>query len=152
MRLNIRRDENREQFVREQGERYDIEVSPELTCYKAWCDTRLYSVIVSHDNIARDIRGRAILSGPDLRWHVSVAGELNLPIWKDFVAIVQEVRPGVMFCVPMPPRQFWLNVNPNVLHVWEIRDPSLESQWREEGMHVREGQRSGRFPGTGIPS
>ena len=65
----------------------------------------------------------------------------------DIVAIVQEVRPGVMFCVPMPPRQFWLNVNPNVLHVWEIRDDALTTQWREEARATHAGQRAGRFPG-----
>ena len=149
MKLKIERDSAREQFVIDQGERYGINAafdSESLRGYKAWCDTRAYSVIVSRDNIALDPRW------PDLRWHVSVAGESGVPRWADFVAIVQEVRPGIMFCVPMPPKQFWLNVNPNVLHVWEIRDDALTTQWREEGMATREGQRQGRFPGSPTPS
>jgi hypothetical protein len=143
MKLKLWADPERERFVREQGERYEIEVSPELACFKAWCDTRgPYSVIVSRDRIDREDEI------PDFRWHVSVAGESSVPLWKDFVAIVQEARPGVMFCVPMPPPQFWLNVNPYVLHVWETRDEALIRQWVDEGRHVRAGQRAGRFPGV----
>jgi hypothetical protein len=142
MKLKLQADPAREQFVRDQGERYEIEVSPELTCFRAWCDTRAYSVIVTRDRISHDDEI------PEIRWHVSVAGEDGVPRWADFVAIVQEVRPGVMFCVPMPPRQFWLNVNPNVLHVWETKDELMTRQWREEGLHVRAGQRAGRFPGV----
>jgi hypothetical protein len=101
------------------------------------------------DRLARQHRrGRR---DPDFRWHVSVAGESYLPKWADFVAIVQEVRPGVMFCVPMPPRQFWLNVNPYTLHVWELHDDALTSQWRDEARATREGQLSGRFPGRPEP-
>lgn len=147
MRLRIEPDPAREAFVVTQGKRYGIAPAyDELHAYKAFCDTRLYSVIVSHDNITNE---RQI---PDYRWHVSVAGESYLPKWADFVAIVQEVRPGVMFCVPMPPRQFWLNVNPNVLHVWEIRDEMLTRQWREEARATHAGQRAGRFPGRAEPS
>lgn len=148
MRLRVERDEAREVFVRGQADRYaiDMEGTEELTCYKAWCDTRAYTVIVSRDRIDRP--GQA----PDGRWHISVAGERAVPRWADFVAIAQKLRPGVMFCVPMPPRQFWLNVDPRVLHVWEIKDPALERQWREEGQLAQREQRSGRLPGSPSPT
>lgn len=146
MRLRIEPDPAREQFVLDQAKRYQIAVAyTELHAYKAFCDTRLYSVIASHDNVNPG-------GIPAYRWHVSVAGEQRLPKWADFVAIVQEVRPGVMFCVPMPPKQFWLNVNPYVLHVWEISDEMLERQWREEARQTHAGQRAGRFPGRAEPS
>ena len=59
MKLKIERDSAREQFVIDQGERYGINAafdSESLRGYKAWCDTRAYSVIVSRDNIALDPR------------------------------------------------------------------------------------------------
>jgi hypothetical protein len=147
MRLRIEHDPGREQFLIEQAERYQIAVAHDhLRGYKAWCDTRVYSVIASHDNIA------AADAIPDFRWHISAAGESYLPKWADFVAIVQQLRPGVMFCVPMPPRQFWLNVNPYTLHVWELHDDALTSQWRDEGRATHAGQRSGRFPGRPEPT
>jgi hypothetical protein len=137
----IERDEKRERFVREQSIRYGIAIANNMSAYRARCDTRSYSVIMSRDRIDAD-------GIPDFRWHISVAGESSVPRWADFVAIVHELRPGVMFCVPMPPPQFWLNVNPNTLHVWEIKDEALTSQWRDEGLATRAGQRSGRFPGS----
>lgn len=150
MKLKIEPDVARKQLVLDQSKRYGITPAFDLdtlSTYFAFCDTRgPYSVIASRDNIS------TIDEIPDLRWHVSVALSTGVPRWSDFVAIVQEVRPGVMFCVPMPPRQFWINVNPNTLHVWETKDERLERMWREEGMAVRDGQRQGRFPGSPTPS
>lgn len=147
MRLKIERDEARERFVAAQAERYHIDPTgcTELTAYTAWCDTRAHTVLMSRDSIER-------AGEPELRWHISVAGESGVPRWGDFVAIVQRLRPGVMFCVPMPPEQYWINVNERTLHVWEIKDPPLERQWREEGQTVQRGQRVGRFPGAPEPS
>lgn len=94
--------------------------------YRARFEGEDYSVIVTRDNIGR-------VGAPDYRWHVSVAGERSTPAWRAFVAIVQEVRPGVMFCVPMPPRSHWLNLNENVMHVHETKDAALTDQWKAEG-------------------
>lgn len=70
----------------------------------------------------------------DLRWHISVRGPKRVPTWQELVRAAHELRPGVVFCVPMPPRTWWLNVHEHVLHLWEIRDPNLENQWRSESL------------------
>jgi hypothetical protein len=71
--------------------------------------------------------------GPDMRWHISVVAEGRVPTWDEMVDAAHSLRPGVMFCIPMPPPSFWINEHEHVLHVWEIRDPNLEDQWRSEG-------------------
>jgi hypothetical protein len=68
----------------------------------------------------------------DLRWHISVRAKGRVPTWEEMVEATHALRPGVVFCVPMPPRTWWINVHPDVLHVWEIRDTNLINQWRSE--------------------
>jgi hypothetical protein len=85
-----------------------------------------HRVIVSRENYRPD-------GIPDWRWHVSVSGMGRLPDWRAFVALVHHVRPGVVFCVGVPPPNQWINVNPNVLHAFEIHDRTLTDQWRMEG-------------------
>ncbi len=68
----------------------------------------------------------------DLRWHISVRGPSRVPTWEELVRAAHELRPGVVFCVPMPPRTWWINVHEHVLHLWEVRDVNLETQWRSE--------------------
>lgn len=67
---------------------------------------------------------------PDYRWHISIGGPGRVPRWNEFVAVTHRLRPGVMFCMPLPPRSFWLNENEYVLHAWELRDENLEASWR----------------------
>lgn len=84
--------------------------------------------------IGREPVGHDQAALEDLRWHISVSGENAVPTWQQMVMAAHELRPGVVFCVPMPPRTWWINVQPNTLHLWEIRDTMLETQWRSEGM------------------
>jgi hypothetical protein len=32
----------------------------------------------------------------------------------------------------VPPRSWWINVHPHVLHLYEIKDMALTAQWRAE--------------------
>lgn len=79
----------------------------------------------------------------DLRWHISVSNEAHLqrghdvPCWRDFVAIVHQLRPGVPFVLGIPPRNLWMNKNPNVLHAYEVKDPALIEHWRINAEAVR---------------
>src|SRR4051812_13989326 len=68
----------------------------------------------------------------DPRWHISVRGPGRVPTWEEMVDAAHSLRPGVVFCVPVPPRTWWINVHEDVLHLWEIRDANLERQWRSE--------------------
>ena len=50
---------------------------------------------------------------------------------------VEPLARGFQARLGIPPRSFWLNVHPDVLHLWEIRDEALLAQWKAE----RQGQR-----------
>lgn len=102
--------------------RLDSDPKPRL--YEVRFQGHRYSVIVSRDHI----------EPANPRWHVSVAGERTIPPWEAFAAIVHEIRPGIVFCQPLPPPSQWLNVDSRVLHAWEVDDPPLAAQWRAEGL------------------
>lgn len=104
--------------------------STEIRSLRVHCDTRRYFVIVSRDPIER------AASIPNLRWHISVAGEDDTPCWRDLVAIAHEVRPGVCFVVGVPPLSWWMSVHPHCLHLWEVDDSNLTAQWMAERMGV----------------
>lgn len=82
---------------------------------------------------SREPLGLGVDGAPDMRWHVSVSAIGRVPSWAEFVAVVHHIRPGVMFTVPLPPPQFWLNINPFVLHAYEIHDATLIKAWRHAG-------------------
>jgi len=60
-----------------------------------------------------------------LRWHISLAAQGRVPTWAELAQSAHELRPGVFFVVMVPPRSMWMNVHPNVLHLWETADPAL---------------------------
>jgi hypothetical protein len=95
--------------------------------YYASFDGATYTVTVSREPI-HPAKGT-----PDFRWHISIAGMGDVPPWKALAAIGHAVRPGVAMCVPMPPRSQWMNYNPRVLHLYEVKDHNLTEQWRAEG-------------------
>jgi hypothetical protein len=87
--------------------------------------------------------GRSVLMGreslgrepdADVRWHLSVRAAGRVPTWGELVDTAHALRPGVPMAVGIPPRSWWLNVHPNVLHMWELRDEALIAQWRSESM------------------
>lgn len=69
---------------------------------------------------------------PEPRWHLSVVGQNDVPVWAHLVAIAHDLRPGVCFVVGVPPRIWWMNIHPHCLHLWETRDHELMEQWRAE--------------------
>jgi hypothetical protein len=105
--------------------------STNLLCAWARVDTRRYSLLVSRDPIQGGDR-----SVPDYRWHISMAGEDDVPRWRDLVAVAHEVRPGVCFVVGIPPKSHWMSVHPHCLHLWEVSDDNLTDQWMSERMGV----------------
>ena len=66
----------------------------------------------------------------ELRWHISVQAEGRVPDWAELVQTAHDLRPGVPFCVGVPPRSWWMNVHPNVLHLYELRDAPLLEAFR----------------------
>jgi hypothetical protein len=79
--------------------------------------------------------GREPLADEDWRWHISVRfGERHrngrIPTWGELVMTAHELRPGVVFVIGVPPRSWWMNVHPDVLHLYETHDDPLIDQYR----------------------
>jgi hypothetical protein len=134
------RDRRRVEVEGEPGATFEVEKSEEGVIApnggdRLWgtLNGNRYCVVVSRDPVGED----------DLRWHISVSAEAHLatghdvPTWREFVTIVHQLRPGIAFCVPVPPRNQWMNKNPNVLHVVETKDGALIADWRRQGEAVR---------------
>jgi hypothetical protein len=69
------------------------------------------------------------------RWHItvrhgSIGSHGRIPSWEELVATAHELRPGVVFVVGIPPRSWWINAHPHVVHLWETTDAHLIEQWR----------------------
>lgn len=73
----------------------------------------------------------------DLRWHISLRHEKRIPTWDELAACGHDLRPGVCFCIGVPPRSWWMNLHENVLHLWELRDQPIMAQWRAESQQGR---------------
>ena len=74
--------------------------------------------------------GREPVVDDDYRWHISISGPGRVPTWEELAATAHELRPGVPMAIGIPPRSWWMNVHPHVLHLWELRDEHLIAEWR----------------------
>lgn len=83
----------------------------------------LLAAIVTRDRLRGD---------PLPRWHISVSHRDRVPSWEELAAAAHALRPGVPLAVGVPPRSWWINVHPHVLHLWELRDEALIAAWRDE--------------------
>lgn len=95
---------------------------------RAWQNSNGLTALVSREPTGPDDRPR---------WHISVRyGDRGyngrVPTWDELVQTAHELRPGVPFVVGIPPRSWWMNVHPDVLHLWELFDEALLEQWRFE--------------------
>lgn len=73
-----------------------------------------------------------------LRWHISVSHATRFPTWEEIGAARDQLAPAeVCFCIPFPPRAWWLSIHPNCFHLWEIADRSLTDLWRADGEQAR---------------
>jgi hypothetical protein len=119
------------------------EVPASATYRKQWVAMFGTAVPVPREFHHRDGRtalmGREPYGPDDMRWHISVRhGEVNvdgrIPTWDEMVDTAHALRPGVPFVVGVPPRSWWMNVHPHVLHLIETKDQPLIARWREERM------------------
>lgn len=86
----------------------------------------------------RVIRSLDVYPGETLRWHLSVSTPVRLPSWEEMGRARDALMPADVFlCIQHPPREFWMNFHPNVLHMMELRDPGLIAQAVSEGMNAR---------------
>lgn len=73
----------------------------------------------------------------DLRWHISVSCERRDPTWEELKHIQNRLKPGIFFCVPMPPKEHWMSVHEHAFHLEEVKDPASIAQWKREGRAIR---------------
>jgi hypothetical protein len=66
----------------------------------------------------------------DLRWHISMSHADRLPEWSELVEVAHVLRPGVVFCIGVPPKSWWMNVHEFTLHLWELKDDNLIAEYR----------------------
>ena len=74
---------------------------------QAYSKGDLLFALVSRDEIAKD----------DQRWHISLRHKSRIPTWEELVMAGHELRPGVVFVIGLPPKSWWINVHPHVLHL-----------------------------------
>lgn len=85
--------------------------------------------VYSREDLAAIVARENIQEGERPRWHISISGDGRVPTWEELRDATHALRPGVMFCVPMPPENMWMNLHPHTLHVWEVIDPPLAREW-----------------------
>ena len=83
------------------------------------------------------LMGREPIARDDIRWHISLRyGDPGvngrIPNWDELVRTAHDLRPGIPFSVGIPPRSWWMNVHPHVLHLYETRDPHMVELWRHQ--------------------
>lgn len=71
----------------------------------------------------------------DWRWHISVrSGDPGIDgrvcTWEEMVDTAHALRPGVPFVIGIPPRSWWMNVHPDVLHLVETKDQPVIETWK----------------------
>lgn len=77
---------------------------------------------------------QVIAAEEDGRWHLSISHPWRLPSWDEINAARDAcIPPQIWLCQPMPPKQFWVNLHPYCLHLWEVRDRDLIAQWATDG-------------------
>jgi hypothetical protein len=106
------------------------EMNDSLTCPppRRFVNDRLgVSVILSRDELSQDYDHE-----PDPRWHLSMVGPNRVPTWNEMAEACHTLRPGVVFVMGIPPRSWWINIHPDCLHAWEVKDDNLTHQWRDE--------------------
>jgi hypothetical protein len=81
------------------------------------------------------LRTRDEIEPDDWRWHISLRHKERVPTWDELARAGHELRPGVCFCIGVPPRSWWMNLHENVLHLYELKDEALMAQWRAESQH-----------------
>lgn len=92
-------------------------------------------------------RGLVAILGREMgRWHLSVSHRDRVPTWGELgLARDALLPPDAWMMIAHPPRRYWLNFDPRVLHLWEFRDPELIRQFMDEGIEAQ-------ASGYGIPT
>lgn len=72
------------------------------------------------------------LGPPDMRHHVSLSTTYRLPTWSEIKHVQNELHPGVFFCIPMPPKEYWFSLHEYAMHIEEVKDQNSIEQWKAQ--------------------
>lgn len=78
--------------------------------------------------------------GPgDLRWHISMSCEKRDPTWAEIKHVQNTLKPGIFFCMPMPPAEYWINIHERAYHLEEVKDPQQIEHWKAQRSDTQQG-------------
>lgn len=112
-------------------EMWEAAHGPDVPCPMAYERGPLFALV-----------GREPVVDGDVRWHISMRyGEPGvngrIPTWEELVSAAHDLRPGVVFIVPVPPKSWWMNIHPHVLHMHETRDEPLVQMFKDNAVGSR---------------
>jgi hypothetical protein len=82
---------------------------------------------------------RALVDQEGGRWHLSLSHPKRLPTWAELGEAREELLPAeIHLCIPHPPKEFWVNLHPYCLHLYEIQDSYLTAIWEQDGRAARQ--------------
>jgi len=69
------------------------------------------------------------------RWHLSISHVRRYPRWDEIADARYDLLPDALeMAMVLPPRANYVNLNPNVFHLWEMRDPEMPIERQCTGM------------------
>lgn len=102
-------------------------------------DEQRYGIALDHASDRIRVLASASINTDRKAWlHVSVSRQKRQPTWDDLVRVRDELFESEMLFVKIiPPRSKYVNINPNVLHVFHCFDGSPLPEFSDEIMGVR---------------
>jgi hypothetical protein len=99
--------------------------------------------VFQHNDKRTAMVGREPYAEGDWRWHISVRSgdpgiDGRIPSWDELVDTAHALRPGVPFVIGIPPRSYWMNHHPHVLHIVETKDEAMINNWRINSQRGRD--------------
>jgi hypothetical protein len=77
------------------------------------------------------------LGRPNGYWHISVSHPERDPTWEEIKHVQNELKPGVFFAMPMPPKEWWMSIAKRCYHLFEVKDEVLIRMWKASGEMAR---------------
>lgn len=66
---------------------------------------------------------RVLIGKEDTRWHLSISCADRYPTWDEIRDARYLFLPNhIMAAILLPPKEQYVNLHPNVFHVWEIKE------------------------------
>jgi len=112
---------------------WEAQNDPDIKPPRAYAHPNGLTALVGYEPMGHDY------DNPDMRWHISVrfgdpGMDGRIPTWGELVQTAHELRPGVCFVIGIPPKSWWMNVHPHVLHLHETRDQALVEEYRRNAL------------------